>query len=125
MFNFKYLLRPWFVLLLILEITHQLTDKILQIRLPILDNYLDPLLLIPILLQLMLWERNTFWKQEKAFVFSKLQLVAIFFIVCVITEYFYPIWKSSFTADIWDVVCYGIGTLIFGLFWNKPMPYKK
>lgn len=115
---------PWFVTLIIIAIAHQLLEKVAHVNLPFADSYLDPLLLMPILLQLLLWEKRILFKRGNQYVFSILQLFLYFVLISFIAEYLFPMWNKGFTADIWDVICYGIGTLVFGMFFNKPYGVK-
>lgn len=112
--------RLWLVILLMIATTHQVMEKLLHIRIPVIDNYLDPLLLMPILLHLLLWEQRILFKKRTDFTFSTLQLIMIFIVVSFITEYLFPKWNPKFTGDIWDIICYGIGTFSFALIINRP-----
>lgn len=112
--------RPWFVCLVIITIIHQVLEKIHHIYTPFIHSYLDPLLLMPILLHFLLWEKRLLLKRGIAFTFSSRQLFIYFAIISFVTEYLFPKWNSGFTADIWDIACYGLGTLIFGTCFNKP-----
>lgn len=117
------ILRSWFIILLMVAFMHQFTEKLLHIPIPVIDSYLDPLLFMPILLHLLLWERRLLFKKGDTFTFSNLQLVLLFIAISYITEYLFPIWKPQFTADIWDVVCYTLGTIYFHIYHN--VPYQK
>lgn len=112
--------RPWLLSLLLLVALHQVVERLLHIHIPVVDNYLDPLLLMPMLLHLLLWERRVLFKKGDLFVFSWPRMIMIFIIVSFITEYLFPLLRPGFTADIWDVLCYLIGTIIFGIFLNEP-----
>lgn len=108
--------RPWFIVLLIIAFTHQLMEKLLRMHIPIIDSYLDPILLMPILLHLLLWEQRLLFKKGDHFVFSWVQLTILFLVVSFITEYLFPLWQPRFTADFFDVLCYALGTIAFGVF---------
>lgn len=113
--------RPWFVILTTVTLLHQVLQKALNISIPIIDNYLDPLLMMPIVLQLILTERRIFRNKGDNYILPISHLIILFVFVALITEYFFPIWRSGFTRDIWDIVLYAIGTFAFGIFWNKPL----
>lgn len=114
------IVRPWLIILLLIGLSHQILEKIFYINNRLVDNYLDPLLLMPILLHLCLWEQRILYKKGNKFIFTNIELVVYFVFISIVAEYFLPQWKSSFTSDIWDVFCYGIGTLLFAVFLNKP-----
>lgn len=114
---------PWFIVVLLLAALHQILEKLLNLRLPFADNYLDPLLLMPILLHLVLWERRILLKKGVHYVFSFPEAGMLFLVVSFVTEYLFPIWHSGFTADWRDVICYAIGTLTYYYCFNRP--YKE
>lgn len=64
MIYLKKICNAWFAGMLLLVLLHQSLEKLLEIRIPVIDNYLDPLLLMPILLHLMLWERRILFKKD-------------------------------------------------------------
>lgn len=116
------LARPWFLSALIVAGVHQGMQKLLNWHIPILDAYLDPLLFMPILLYLILWERRFFFKKGTQYVLPWSQMLAIFALVSILCEFFFPRWSTRFTMDYWDVLCYFLGMLLFGFVFNKPMP---
>ncbi|MBL7706725.1 MAG: hypothetical protein JNM21_14360 [Taibaiella sp.] len=120
MIYLKKISSAWFAGMLLLVLLHQFLEKWLEIRIPVIDNYLDPLLLMPILLHLMLWERRILFKKDLHYVFSLFEVIVLFIVVSFVAEYLFPRWSMGFTADGWDVVCYACGTLIFYFFFNVP-----
>lgn len=50
-------------------------------------------------------------------IFTILSLVALFSIYF---EYYLPKQSYRYTGDIWDVVCYGLGGIIFYLLQKRP-----
>ena len=110
------------VLLLIL---HQITQKMLNFNLGCLDNYLDTLLCMPILLGLLLQERQfiiaKFFKptSQKNYHFSILEITLATILFAIIFEEGFPKWSIYFTKDYWDYVAYLIGALLFYFFINE------
>ncbi|HTO14274.1 MAG TPA: hypothetical protein VLZ83_00775 [Edaphocola sp.] len=92
-----------------------------MIRIPFADNYLDPLLFMPILLHCILWEQRFIFKKGLNFKLGTSEIIIWLIIISILTEYFFPKWNLGFTADIWDVFPYGLGTIFFMLFMNKPI----
>jgi hypothetical protein len=85
---------------------HQLGQKVLGLSIPWADNYLDPLLCMPILLTLLEWERRFIWGA------GPLRLHEIMIatgLLSVLFECGFPAWSARFTADIWDVAAYFAG----------------
>ena len=110
-----------FILLLII---HQITQKILNVNLRWLDNYLDALLCMPILLGLLLQERQfiiaKYFKptSQKNYQFSILEITLATIFFAIIFEEGFPKWSIYFTKDYWDYVAYFVGAFLFHFFIN-------
>src|SRR5690606_889639 len=114
------LVQGWFLVALALAIAHQVLQKILQVSIPFVDSYLDPLLFLPILLHLILLERRYLFGKGPSYILSWSQMFAVFVLISVVCEVLFPRWSSSFIADYKDVICYLIGGILFGIFLNSP-----
>lgn len=114
------LLRPWFLGAVGLALIHQILQKILGVHVPIVDSYLDPLLFLPILLQLILLERRFVFGKDSQYVLSWYHIFGVVVLVSVLVELLFPVWSPLFTADYRDVICYLIGGTAFGVFFNVP-----
>ncbi len=95
---------------------HQFLQKIMEIHIPILDNYYDMFALGVILPWLYLWERRLFSKNKPLEKLSISYLILMTLCVGFITEVLFPFGSSSFVADNWDVVVFGIGAMAFYLY---------
>lgn len=115
------LVRPWFIGMLLLFSIHQIMQKVLGVNVLLLDSFLDPLLFMPILLHLVLGERRFLFKKGSYYILSWKQIICILVFVSVICEFLFPSWNDSFTMDYWDILCYAIGALLFGLYFNNPL----
>jgi hypothetical protein len=115
------LLKPWFMVALMLLLMHQISQKILKIKIVLADSFLDPLLFLPILLHLILLERRFIIGKGQYYVLSWFRILTITAFVSVVCEILFPHWSSSFTADYKDVICYLAGGVIFGIFFNSPL----
>lgn len=118
------LLQRWFIIALALAIAHQVLQKILQVSIPFVDSYLDPLLFLPILLHLILLERRYVFGKGSDYTFSWPQIIMVSVLISVVCEVLFPRWSPSFTADYKDTVCYFIGGIVFGIFFNSH-PYER
>lgn len=116
--------QPWFVITLCIAALHQLLQKVGQFSVPLLDHYLDPLLLMPILLHLILWEKRIVFRKGNSYTLPLPNIIVITVFVSVIAEYVFPLWNNQFIADIIDVVCYAMGAIIFFVFFNTPVKNK-
>jgi hypothetical protein len=112
------LIRPWFIGMLTLVLIHQIVQKALGLNIPIVDSFLDPLLFMPILFHLILWEQRFLFGKGNSYVLSWKKMITVLIFISVFCEYFFPRWNDNFTMDYWDIICYIIGTLFFGLFLN-------
>ncbi len=116
----KQIFRPWFVVAIVLFVSHQISQKILHIRLDLLDNYLDPLLLMPLLLHAILWERRLVFGFDEHHILPKIIIFLVWLLVSVLAEFIFPILNKGFTTDFVDIFLYGIGSIVFVKFFNLP-----
>lgn len=112
----KYLLknRIW-QLLVLLFVCHQVLEKVLMIRLPFVDNYLDDLLCMPILLGGLLAEQMDLFKRQRL---TWVEGLICFVLISCLFELILPGFYVGYTADVWDLCCYACGGLFFFLFLN-------
>lgn len=115
---------PFFQVCFWLFVTHQFLQKVAHVKLGILDSYLDPLLCLPLLLSFLLMERR--WLlQSSQYVLPVSEVFLITVTVSVLCEIGFPYWSNHFTADVLDVVAYGIGAMAFHVFQNHPFPVRE
>ena len=119
--RWRQIFRPWFITTILVFTVHQISQKLLQIKLPFLDNYLDPILLMPMLLHALLWERRLLFGFDDQHILPKKYIILVWIIVSILTEFIFPIWNKGFTKDPIDIVLYLIGCLIFLKFFNHPI----
>jgi hypothetical protein len=97
---------------LIIFIMHQVLEKIDNVSVELADNYLDALVCMPIILQLIVWERRFLLSDP----FNKLPIMhcaGYFMVIAIAAELLFPSISSRFTADYIDIFCYGAGTLLY------------
>lgn len=97
-----------FVLCCSLFVGHQFLQKVAGRHIPLLDNYLDPLLLMPVLLHLVTWERRVLYK-DKSYKLPLTHIVAYLVSVSFIAEVVFPIFHRSHIADPLDLGFYILG----------------
>lgn len=110
---------PIFIISCIIFVLHQLIQKGFEIPLPLIDDYLDSLLAMPIILTFLLVERRMLFKKGKNYRLPVLDVVLAIFYISIITEVLFPWLSDRFTADWLDVVFYAIGSLIYFLTINR------
>lgn len=104
---------------------HQLIQHGMAQNIPFVDSYLDAFLSIPVLLGLMLQERQllidkflpTF--RPTSYWFSLLEVVVATILLAVIFEELLPIYCLGYTRDSWDYFAYGLGAVFFYLMINR------
>lgn len=104
-----------FQICIVLFVTHQILQKILNYNIPFADQYLDPFLSIPIFLSLLLMERRWLLRQRD-FYFSTFEVAIITCVLAIIFEEVFPRISTKFTRDNWDYVFYFLGGCYFRLF---------
>ncbi|MCF1714615.1 hypothetical protein L0U88_08260 [Flavihumibacter sp. RY-1] len=97
---------------LFLFILHQLLEKCFHVRIEKVDNYLDALVCLPIILQLIVWERRVLLK-DAYYRLPLLHIAGYFVLLSILGELLFPALSNRFTADGWDVLCYAAGTFLF------------
>lgn len=106
-------------ILFLLFSIHQILEKIFHIHNVWIDSYLDPLLCMPIFLSALLLQRRILFYKKEAYTLPIFHIFVSFIFVSVWAELIFPYLNKGFTADIWDVVLYLIGSIYFYFFLNK------
>lgn len=90
-------------------IGHQVAQKIFNVQLPFLDNYLDPFL--GVVLALFLHEKNPFRRTKLDY----LEIIVGGILFAFLSEYLFPnLAPDRFVADYLDLVAILLGTITFG-----------
>ena len=115
---------PVFIICCLLFLLHQLLQKVFHLPIPIFDAYLDSFLSMPIVLTLLVVERRLLFKRGTSYRLNALDVVIVTLFVACIAELAFPAFSVRFTADWWDVVAYGLGSVLF-YFTINGYPYSK
>nr|WP_293016246.1 magnesium citrate secondary transporter [Mongoliibacter sp.] len=110
---------PWFIIACILFWINQFLEKILGIFIPYVHAYLDDLMAMPVVLGITLQVYRWIHPSKNQFVFSPGQVFVGFAYFSFLFEYLLPKWSDTYTADIWDIVCYAVGSIAFYMLINK------
>src|SRR5690606_13829214 len=103
-----------FIFCSFLFIVHQYLERIAKIQIGVLDNYLDPLLMMPILLWLVTFERRMIHKQP-GYKLPATHMFGFVILVSFLAELVFPLFTKELIADPWDVCLYVIGGLAYAL----------
>lgn len=105
------------ILVFLVALAHQILQKVFNVQIFLLHAYLDDFLCMPILLAIWQWERQLWWKKTSLHKFDLLYFTVFIFIFF---EYIIPKFNTSFTADWYDGLAYGCGSLFY---WTiQPVP---
>ena len=121
--NFFFLKSPLFILCVVLFILHQVSQYILKIPLPFLNNYLDNFLAMPIILTLLLAEKKYIFKQKNESLSLLFTIIATLY-VALVTEWLFPFISDRFTTDWADLVFYSLGSILYYFTMNR-FPVKE
>lgn len=98
----------------VLFVVHQYLQLIAHINITFLDNYLDPFVMMPILLYLLVWERRLLLR-KRTLLLPNTHIFGYFVLAVIFGEVLFPLLNKRFTADYWDILSYGLGSLIYGI----------
>ncbi|PRY89779.1 magnesium citrate secondary transporter [Mongoliibacter ruber] len=110
---------PYFIIAFTLFWINQFVEKVLGIFVPFVHAYLDDLMAMPVVLGLTLQIYRWIHPLKNRFIFTKVQVAVAWVYFSFLFEYLLPKWSETYTADIWDIVCYAIGSVAFYLLINK------
>lgn len=104
---------PYFLIACLLFWTNQFLEKVMKVFIPYVHAYLDDLLAMPVILGITLQVFRWIHPLKDDFVFSKTQVAVGWLYFSFLFELVLPRWSPIYTADILDVLCYGLGALAF------------
>ena len=108
---------PAYATAAVLFLGHQLSQKLLGVRLPLADAYLDPLLSIPLLLGLAWAEQRWLGWRAGDEPFTAVEVAAMTLALAVLFEEGFPrIDPARQTRDPWDYLAYAAGGLAYWWF---------
>lgn len=110
---------PVFLICCGLFILHQIFQKLLNIHIPVIDDYLDSLLAMPVILTFVLLEKQWLFKKGITYQLPVLDIILVTFYLAIVTEVIFPKLSEHFKADWIDVALYIVGSMIFHLTINK------
>lgn len=119
---------PFWLFCVIIFLVHQVFQKTLEWNIPILDNYLDPLLCLPIFMGIMLAERRFFLKKlnyNTTYTFSPFETITISIVLSVIFEEGFSRWSNHLTKDYIDYFFYFVGALLFHHYINVNVCFSR
>lgn len=113
--NITYWLKTYKLELVVLFLgcLHQVLQKILHVRIEWADNYADDLLAVPFVSSCVLLMENFIIYKEHKRTHSFAQLLFLFVFISVVFEFIIPIYSTFYTYDIWDIVFYFLGFILY------------
>ena len=113
--------RPLFVGAVLVYAAFQLNRYVVHWPVPgPLSSYLGDVASMPVILSVALAAQRRMVMHSRAFVLPRTWLLAAWAYVSVWFELMLPYFSARAVADPLDVVAYGVGTLAFGYWLNRP-----
>lgn len=110
---------PHFWIPALLFWVNQYLEKVQGVFIPFVHNYFDDLQAMPVILGITLQVFRWIHRAKGAFVFTKIQILVGTAYISFLFEVLLPQWSDKYTADPWDVLCYGLGSVYFYFFINR------
>jgi hypothetical protein len=107
----------FFTACILLFALHYCLQIWLKIPLPWADNYLDPILMMPIVLTLYSYEKPMLQKPNLGL--NLKEIVAITLVIAFMAEYIFPKINSACVGDYWDILGYIMGSALYFLNKNR------
>lgn len=101
---------PWWWVVVVAFAGHTLLERVLGVRLELLDSYLDPFCSIPILLGLWCLERQLVFRVRRL---DAVETAVATLVLAVIFEEVFPAYRESFRRDVLDYLMYGLGGVYY------------
>jgi hypothetical protein len=101
-----------------LYVLHTVLRQFVQIENAFLNHYLNDLLCMPLVFGAAIFLQRNLVLRQPDYALNKWQtgLVTVYF--SVMFEGVIPLFVSRYTADFFDVICYGLGSWLFWYFGN-------
>lgn len=116
---------PFFIFPCLVFWINQFVEKSLGVFIPVYHSYGDDLMAMPVVFGLCLQVMRWMHPLKNELIFTKKQLMIALVYFSVVFELVLPAFSSAYTADLIDVACYGIGTLVFFRWVNRPALQSK
>ena len=94
------------------------------IVLPFIHAYVDDLLAMPVVLGITLQVMRWLYPGGQLLVFSPVHVLVGWLYFSLLLEGLLPLLSTTYTADLWDILCYGIGSLAFYFWINRAQSEK-
>jgi len=79
---------------------------------PIIQGYFSDFLALPLMLGVILLAMKAYTK-DPTYQLSVAKVVVAFLYISIVFEWILPLYREHFHSDVWDVVAYGMGALLF------------
>ncbi|MDR7128434.1 hypothetical protein J2X69_000766 [Algoriphagus sp. 4150] len=116
---------PVFIFASVAFWVNQYLEKSLGIFVPVYHAYGDDLMAMPVVFGICLQVMRWWHPAGSGLTFTRTQVLVGLIYFSVVFEAVLPLVSSTYTADILDVLCYALGTMVFYKFMNKPVLQSK
>ena len=101
------------ILVISTGLLHQISQKILNIKLPWFDNYGDDFIAVPFVAGIVLIAENLLVYKQHQRKHHFLQLAFIFVLISIVFEFILPNYSAYYFYDSLDIMYYLLGFLIY------------
>lgn len=116
--NFAVFRSPLLQVCSFVYVLHSVWQQVLPGEHWLLKNYLNDLLCVPLILGTAIFLQRNVLLRQPVYALSGWQIGWVVFYLSVMFEGVIPLFVSRYTADFFDVICYGFGGWLFW-FWGN------
>ncbi|WPP51121.1 magnesium citrate secondary transporter [Catalinimonas niigatensis] len=126
MFNYPFniISHPLVLIAILVFLTNQILERVLQYYIPYVHAYLDDLVCMPVVLGISMQVMQYLRTSKGLYFLSKSHVLLAFGYISIMFEIILPIFSDTYTSDPWDVVCYAAGSWIYYQTVIKPIIEK-
>lgn len=111
--------QPVFIISASLFTLNLLYEKVSHRAIPWVHAYMDDLLCMPVVLGLTLQIFRFIHPHKENYSFAWHHVLVAVVYYSFIFEWFLPAHSSTYTRDLWDILCYALGGILFYFTLNK------
>ncbi len=116
----RILLNPIFILAAGVFWVTYLLEYFHIFTIPFVHHYLDDLLALPVILTVAVAAQRQWLYRNSFYTLTKIQVIFAVVYVSVLFEGILPAFSVKYTRDVWDMVAYILGAMLFYRFLNRP-----
>jgi hypothetical protein len=100
-----------------------LLEKAAHVHIPWVHAYMDDLLVIPVILGITLWAERMIYRNPR-YTHSSVHIVFTLLLLILVFEFILPRYSAAYISDPWDILCYMISGILYGVWLRNNTPGK-